>query len=203
MKTVAAFDFDGTITSRDTLGAFIRFSFGNRRFLLGLLRCMSFLVAYKCRLYPNWKAKQRLFGCFFSGMALGEFDLLCRAFYRARGNDLIRPAARECVNGHLRQGHDVVIVSASMDNWVLPFAESLGIKHVAGTQVEVASDGRLTGRFATPNCYGAEKVRRLLCLFPDRESYRLVAYGDSSGDRELLAYADEAYYKPFRSKKLS
>ena len=60
-------------------------------------------------------------------------------------------------------------------------------------------DGRLTGRFLTPNCYGAEKVNRIRQLLPDRQHYYLVAYGDSRGDRELLAEADEAYYKPFRN----
>ena len=58
--------------------------------------------------------------------------------------------------------------------------------------------GRITGRLATANCNGAEKPRRILALFPHREDYRLVAFGDSRGDREMLAMADEAHYKPFR-----
>ena len=68
---------------------------------------------------------------------------------------------------------------------------------MVATEPEIRN-GRLTGRFATPNCKGAEKVRRILGLFPDRESYRLTAFGDSRGDREMLAMADEAHYKPFR-----
>jgi len=63
---------------------------------------------------------------------------------------------------------------------------------VLGTQIEVI-DGRLTGRFLTPNCYGQEKVRRILTLHPDRSAYHLTAYGDSRGDREMLAFADEAH----------
>lgn len=72
---------------------------------------------------------------------------------------------------------------------------------VIGTKIEV-TDGRLTGRFLTPNCYGAEKVRRLQEACPrlatERGNYNVVAYGDSRGDREMLEFADEAYYKPFR-----
>lgn len=68
---------------------------------------------------------------------------------------------------------------------------------VIGTQVEVRN-GRLTGRFLTKNCYGQEKVNRILDYLPDRKTYRLIAYGDSRGDQELLAFADEAHYKPFR-----
>ena len=68
---------------------------------------------------------------------------------------------------------------------------------VLGTQVEV-ENGRLTGRFLTKNCYGQEKVNRMLVLYPNRSEYKLIAFGDSRGDKEMLAFADEAYYKPFR-----
>ena len=88
----------------------------------------------------------------------------------------------------------MVIISASIDNWVQPFFPSV---KVLGTQVEV-KDGCLTGRFLTKNCYGQEKVNRLLAVCPDRETYHLTAYGDSRGDKELLAFADVAHYKPFR-----
>ena len=68
---------------------------------------------------------------------------------------------------------------------------------IVGTRIEV-ENGMVTGRFLTPNCYGEEKVRRLLEVLPDRRLYHLTAYGDSRGDRALLAYADEAHFKPFR-----
>jgi phosphoserine phosphatase len=66
-----------------------------------------------------------------------------------------------------------------------------------GTQIEI-KDGLLTGRFLTKNCYGQEKANRILALYPNRSEYHLTAYGDSRGDKELLAFADESHYKPFR-----
>jgi phosphoserine phosphatase len=68
---------------------------------------------------------------------------------------------------------------------------------VLGTQIEVI-DGKLTGRFLSKNCYGQEKVNRILSLYPNRQDYHLTAYGDSRGDKEMLAFADESYFKPFR-----
>ena len=59
-------------------------------------------------------------------------------------------------------------------------------------------EGVLTGRFLTKNCYGEEKVTRLLQLFPERTQYWLTAYGDSRGDFELLDFANESYYRPFK-----
>ena len=106
----------------------------------------------------------------------------------------------------------VFIVSASIDNWVRPFFDIRNLKgvQVLGTQIEV-EDGKLTGRFKSNNCYGAEKVCRITealsasrtadtgdRTFPDRSLYEIEAYGDSRGDKEMLAFADKGHFKPFR-----
>ena len=195
MFKVFAFDFDGTLTTRDTLIAFIRYACGTPRFLLGFLLHAPLLVLMKLRLYSNGKAKQRLFSWFFRGMPLETFDTLCQSFALSHRH-LLRPETVRLLQQALSEGAEVLIVSASIDNWVQPFFSSFHLQpstlHLLCTQIEVI-DGRLTGRFLTPNCYGQEKVRRILALYPDRSSYHLTAYGDSRGDRELLAFADEAH----------
>ncbi|MBQ3744674.1 MAG: haloacid dehalogenase-like hydrolase [Prevotella sp.] len=188
MKQLFAFDFDGTLTTRDTLIAFIRYACGTPRFLLGFLLHAPLLVLMKLRLYSNGKAKQRLFSWFFRGMPIETFDALCQSFASTHRH-LLRPETVCLLQQALSEGAKVLVVSASIDNWVQPFFPTVT---VLGTQIEVI-DGRLTGRFLTPNCYGQEKVRRILALYPDRSSYHLTAYGDSRGDRELLAFADEAH----------
>ena len=188
MRKVYAFDFDGTLTTRDTLIAFIRYACGTPRFLFGFLLHAPLLVLMKLRLYSNGKAKQRVFSWFFKGMPIETFDTLCQDFARTHRH-LLRPDTVRVLEQALAEGAEVLIVSASIDNWVQPFFPSVT---VLGTQVEVI-DGCLTGRFLTPNCYGQEKVRRILAIHPDRSSYHLTAYGDSRGDRELLAFADEAH----------
>jgi len=193
MKEIVAFDFDGTLTTRDTLLCVIRYAVGTGAFFRGFLLHAPLLVLMKLRLYPNDKAKQRVFSYFFKGMTLSEFDALCRRF-AADSRHLLRRQGVEAVNEARCRGAKVLIVSASIDNWVQPFFPDV---RVLGTQVEV-KDGRLTGRFLSRNCYGREKVERILALYPQRDTYLLTAYGDSRGDRELLAFADEAHYKPFR-----
>lgn len=193
MKQICAFDFDGTLTNRDTLIAFIRYARGSRALLWGLLRHVHLLLLMKLRLYPNGQAKQRVFAYFFRGMTLEAFNRLCREF-AATHRHLLRPEGTRTVQRARAEGAEVLIVSASIDNWVQPFFPDVT---VLGTQIEV-QDGRLTGRFLTPNCYGQEKVNRLLAAYPDRTNYHLSAYGDSRGDRQLLAFADESHYKPFR-----
>ena len=190
---IVAFDFDGTLTTRDTLLEFIRYAHGTRAMVLGFLRYAPLLVLMKLRLYPNYKAKQRVFSYFFRSMPLSHFDTLCQRF-AADSRHLLRPQGVRTLEEAQANGADVLIVSASIDNWVQPFFPSV---RVLGTQVETDADGLLTGRFLTKNCYGQEKVNRILALYPHRTDYHLTAYGDSRGDRELLAFADKAYYKKF------
>ena len=203
MKKIVASDFDGTLTTKDTLLAFIRYACGTKAFLWGFLLHAPLLVLMKLGLYPNWKAKQKVFAHFFEGMRIEEFDGLCQDFARD-SRHLLRQQGVQALQQAQADGAEVLIVSASIDNWVQPFFEGVksqetgdGSIRVVGTQVEV-KDGRLTGRFLTKNCYGQEKVNRILALYPNRQDYHLTAYGDSRGDSELLAFADKSYYKPFR-----
>lgn len=193
MRTVIATDFDGTLTRRDTLIEFIRFAKGDVVFFFGFLLFSPLIVLMKLHLYPNWKTKQKVFSFFFRGTSIEEFNRLGKEF-ADHSQHLLRWGGLELIEKAKAEGADIVVISASIDNWVQPFFPEL---LVLGTQVEV-KDGLLTGRFSTKNCYGQEKVNRLLSVFPDRENYRLVAYGDSSGDRKLLDFADEQHYKPFQ-----
>lgn len=205
-KKVYLFDFDGTLTSADTLLEFIRYACGRRRFFIGFALFSPLLVLMKLHLYPNYRAKQRLFAWYFKGMSIDNFDLVCRCFAH-HNQRLMRLKALDKLREIFHNNETLCVVSASIDNWVRPFFDNISKAsrsdfRVIGTEVEVDTDGVLTGRFRTPNCYGAEKVRRVLEAMPqlksNRDDFWVVACGDSRGDKELLEFADEAHFKPFR-----
>lgn len=205
-KKVYLFDFDGTLTSADTLLEFIRYACGRRRFFIGFALFSPLLVLMKLHLYPNYRAKQRLFAWYFKGMLIDNFDLVCRRFAH-HNQRLMRQKALDRLREIFHNNDTLCVVSASIDNWVRPFFDNISKAsrsdfRVIGTEVEVDTDGVLTGRFRTHNCYGAEKVRRVLEAMPqlksNRDDFWVVACGDSRGDKELLEFADEAHFKPFR-----
>lgn len=197
-QKVYAFDFDGTITKRDTFVEFLRFTAGTRRTAWAFLLFSPILILMKLRLYPNWKAKQQMFSWFFRGMEIEDFNNHCREFAVAN-RKLLRRKIVDALEEALHAGVKVIIVSASIENWVKPFFSRYGDKVlVSCTRIDVR-DGKITGKFLTKNCYGKEKVKRIDRAFPHRGTYELTAFGDSSGDKAMLDYAD---VKVWRGKNI-
>ncbi len=185
-RFVAAFDFDGTITRGDTLVPFLRRVARQRGVRGAFLTAAPALVAGDPRDAYKAAVLARVLG--------GLPEATLRSEARAYGAALpaqFRPSAVERIRWHQDQGHEVVIVSASLRAYLDPVAEHLGVDGVCAVELEVGEDGRLTGRMVGPNCRGAEKVNRLTAWLGDVPAARLWAYGNSSGDRELLAAAQE------------
>ena len=188
-RCIAVFDLDGTLTTKDTLLEFIKFVCGVPRFYWGFLLFCPILILMKLHLFPNWKAKQMFFSHFFKGWEYNDFKAKGQLF----ANEIEKMENRkmlEKLNDHLNHSDVVYVISASIFEWVQPWCEKIGLSRVLATQIEVDANGIISGRFATKNCYGKEKVRRLLEVEPERRSYILYAYGDSRGDKEMIAFSD-------------
>lgn len=196
MVTISAFDFDGTVTNRNTMPLFMRHIMGKWRFYRHFIVMAPSLALALTGLAPRDRIKER-----FVGKAIAHIPQRQMATYTSsftgKYAHIIRPAAMEAINLALDMGHRVVIISASLDIWVKPFFTDPRIVVVA-TQAEVVN-GIFTGRFSTPNCRGSEKVDRLRKLIPQCQWHQLIAYGDSDGDKPLLQIADIAHFRPFRS----
>ncbi len=193
MRQIAAFDFDGTLTKGDTFIPFIKFSLGRFRLYLALFKNIPWLMLYAMRLYPNWKAKRRLFTTCFAGWNIKEFQSKALLFAQ-KNRSLLRANTEEVLISFLNAGVKVYIITASMETWVKPFFSNYPSITYLSTLPEVKGEV-LTGSFASPNCYGKEKVRRLLAIEPQRESYFLFVFGDSQGDKDLLALSDKGFYR--------
>jgi len=195
MREIAFFDFDGTITSGDSLIKFIRFAVGNTRFIWGMILRSPMLTAYKLKLIPNYKAKQYMLSYFFKGMCEEKFMQVANEYSLKHIDTIVRPKAMEKVKWHKDQGHTVVVVSASIECWLKPWCDKNNIDLIA-THLEI-ENGKLTGKFVTKNCYGIEKVNRIKERYNLAEYSVIYAYGDSSGDKEMLSIANKPHYKYF------
>lgn len=187
------FDMDGTLTRGDTFTGFMRHALGTRGLLGVLLRSAGAILLWKLGCRSNVYAKKRMWAEAFRGMPIARYREACSSY----ADKIERMARREIVERleeELERGARVIIVSASMEDWISPWARRHGVTDVVATRVENCPQGMLTGGFATPNCEKTEKVRRLLHYLPsleaERARFHVEAYGDSAGDAEMLEFAD-------------
>jgi phosphatidylglycerophosphatase C len=187
-RTFAAFDFDGTITRRDTLVPFL-VTVAGRAAVLGALGRESVPLALAAAGRGDRDlAKERVLTRVLAGRPHADVEAAGRTFATELTRSAITTEARARITSHQRDGHEVVIVSASLDVYLGEVARTLGIQHVLCTSLETDARGYCTGRLLGANCRGPEKASRLRALFGTDE-VELWAYGNSHGDDEMLALA--------------
>lgn len=194
---VAAFDFDGTLTYRDTLLPFLLHAAGWTGFARHAFALTPTLAAYGLGVIRNDVAKQRVLSQFFSGIHIDTLRDMATEFAEHQLPRLIRPEAVRRFEWHKQQGHRCIVISASLELYVGHWAQMTGFDDVLATQLETLPDGNISGNLLGGNCFGIEKINRLDALLGARSNYTLYAYGDSRGDKELLSSADFAYYRKF------
>ena len=196
VSKIAFFDFDGTITYKDTLLEFIKFAKGDIAFWSGFLLYSPFIVSYKLGIISNQVAKEKILRHFFSNTSSEEFDSLCREFSEKKIPGLIREKAIREIYKLKEEGAEVVIVSASAENWVAKWSNAHGLSCIA-TRME-CNNNFISGRISGKNCYGEEKVDRIKKEFDLSRYNKIYCYGDTEGDRPMLELGDVQFFKPFR-----
>ncbi len=189
------FDFDGTITRDDSLLEFVAYVVGFKKFFRGILVLSPILVAYKLGLASNNFTRRKLLGYFFSGMSADKFDKICKKYSTTHIEDILKQSAMDKIASYKAAGDRVVIVTASLEDWLRPWCDAQGLE-LLGTKIR-RKGGIITGEIEGQNCYGAQKVARVRAAYDVSAFDRVIAYGDSRGDREMLEFADEAHYKAF------
>ncbi len=195
MNNLVLFDFDGTITNKDSLKKFLIYYYGGFKVLIGLLALSPVLILYVLKIISNNKAKQILLQWFFNREPLDVFNNKCRIFARHFIPKILRHEALEQIQYHKNNKETIVVVTASAENWVKPWCDEMNLLCI-GTKLEV-KDNKLTGLYLGKNCYGPEKENRIKKQFNLSTFDKIIAYGDSSGDREMFALADQYYFKNF------
>src|SRR5262245_7958498 len=146
MKRLVLLDFDGTLTRKDTLLEFIRYYRGDLRYFAGMILLSPLLIALKLKLMANDRVKQNVLTYFFKGEPSEKFNERCRAFASAVIPRLVRSSAHELLNRERNGGAEIVVVSASPENWVKPWCDANAIACLA-TRLEIV-DRQISGKIS-------------------------------------------------------
>jgi phosphatidylglycerophosphatase C len=197
VSKIAFFDFDGTITTKDTMLELVKFHAGKKAYYQGMIKLLPSLIAMKLHVISNQEGKEKLLQNFFKGLPINDFKHICDNFISNRLPQLIRPEAIKMIKKLQSENVQVVVVSASADNWVKPWCDNLGITFL-GSCLEV-KDNLVTGKLNGLNCNHLQKVIRIKEQYKLSDFSEIYCYGDTKGDKPMLELATQSFYKPFRT----
>ncbi|HMT02514.1 MAG TPA: HAD-IB family hydrolase [Burkholderiales bacterium] len=195
-KVVAYFDFDGTITTHDTLVPFLIYVVGWKKFLIKLPIVGFIALMYILKIITNEQAKQKTLIILIKGYSKNFIDAKAKEFAKFKLDKLIKPDIYYKIEYHLEHGHSIILISANLAIYLKYWAQKHKLNGVIATEIEFIDD-KCTGKLATRNCYGKQKVLRLKEFLEENQDFNLsysYGYGNSKGDYELLNYVNEAYW---------
>jgi len=195
MKRLFLYDFDGTITTKDSLFDFLKFSTNSFKYYLGFCAFVPLFLGAKLKLFQKGNVKRRFISFFLKGKSEHELTKISEAYLQhIIKRPMFREAALNSIRKHKIEG-DIYLVSASLDIWLTPIAKWLDVGLIC-TKADYSND-TFNGQFSTPNCNYHEKVIRVVDEIKMDEYQWTVYHGDSSGDLAMKDLVDEYHHQLF------
>lgn len=194
MKKLYCFDFDGTLTKEDTMFSFLKF-YDRKKFHLSFIKHLPLFLMLKLGLSNAEQVKKSFIASILKGESEEKIQQKAMLFFEKSYPNILRENALHFIQNIDHSKTECYLVTASLDIWIKPFAEKWGMNLVS-TQAKF-ENGIYTGKFLTKNCNGAEKVSRIKKAIENQKFDKIIAFGDTSGDKEMLAWADEGHYRFF------
>jgi len=189
MKKLALFDFDGTLTMKDSLNEFLKYAVGIKTYFYKLVCFLPIFIGYKLGIISNDKAKQKLLILFFKDWDEKKFKKIAFDFSKERLELILNYEVYNKFLNMKKNGYRVIVISASLECW-LKFWCDLHDVELLSTKLKF-ENSKVTGEFLTPNCYGKEKVNRLKNYLNIDEYDEIISFGDSKADKYIFDISDK------------
>jgi phosphatidylglycerophosphatase C len=190
---LALFDFDGTLTTREMLPAFVYSAVPPARLRIGKLLLAPWIAGYKLGWVSGISIREKIARIGFRGMSEADYLAAGDRFAREALPSVLRPEAMERVVWHQDRGDTVVVVSGAFDVYLLHWCRAHGLELIC-SKLEVL-DGVLTGRYDGAQCVREEKPRRVRERYAVENFDTVYAYGDTPEDFALLEIAEHRWYR--------
>lgn len=187
------FDFDGTLTTKDSLLAFFKFTHGKLHFWWNMLVSLPIILIWKLGLINAENGKNLIFNIFYKGWSEAKLAETGKAFVKERIPEILFDGAIDLVKSYQKDNNKIALVSASIDVYLKPFCQQYHIKCIC-TELTF-ENGIYKGKLATKNCNKTEKVKRVAAVYQKSDFEKVVAYGNSSGDKAMMDWADESHFR--------
>ncbi|MCB9207167.1 MAG: HAD-IB family hydrolase [Ignavibacteriales bacterium] len=195
-KVLALFDFDGTITQKDSLFHFLKYSVGPIKYYKNIFILIPVFLKLIFQIISNSDAKEKVIAYFFKDLTQQNFKEIADSYSETQINKIIKNSASQKIKWHKSQNHRIIIVSASVECYLQKWCEKKELELI-GTKLEFINN-KLSGKFLTSNCNGEEKVSRIKEKINLSEYNEIYAYGNSKGDLPMLELANKKFFNNFK-----
>jgi len=195
-QTIAIFDFDGTITSKDSFLEFIKFTEGHFNFYVFIFTHFHFIILFYLKIISNQRLKEIFFSQFYKGKTKQELQKKGEVFSKKVIPKICYSEALEIIEMHKTLGHKVYLLTASSEIWLSSWCEKNKIELI-GTKFQLIEDV-YTGRIDGKNCYGEEKWNRIKEIA--NNSIKSYGYGDSKSDLYFIEKLSFRFLFPLNKK---
>lgn len=192
---LALFDFDGTISNKDSFVAFMKFTHGTPVFVFRMAMGFLTFFGWKIGLVKSHYTKVKALRSFYKGWTEERMTEARKSFTESIIPNILFAKAIERIKWHQAEGHRVIVVTASCDAWLGDWTKQMGLE-ILCTEMEL-KNGVYTGELSKPNCRGTEKVNRVKQHLNIENYSEIYAYGNDHGDNQLLAMADHPHFREF------
>ncbi|UMQ41472.1 haloacid dehalogenase-like hydrolase [Chryseobacterium sp. Y16C] len=194
MKKLYCFDFDGTLTYKDTMFMYLKF-YNPAKYHMQFLKHVPLFILLKLRLVQTEKVKKSFIGSILKGQSQEKIEKKSKQFFEHHYPKIVRENALDFINNIDRNNTQSLLVTASLDIWAKPFADAFQMQLIS-TRAEF-KNGIFTGNFIGKNCNGQEKLERIKEEIDHKKYDKIIAFGDTSGDKPMLKWANEGHYQFF------
>ena len=175
MKTVF-FDFDCTLTTKDTIRPFIHHITPPSHFHKIVLLYLA-LIVFRLKLANDDLFKKIILILFFKNKNTSEVENLVDSFIHEKLPELLNRKVLLRLTEHVQSGDKVYIASANFDFLIKRVGKLWGVADVFATESELVND-RYTGNLIGASCKGEKKVKRLGKKFGKEKLQGAIAYLD-------------------------
>ena len=191
----AFFDFDETLLDTESSRLGFKYLWERRLVSIGFIaKVMAANYFYK----RHWMSDEKMAAImlkFYHNKRLEEFQQGAAAFYQEHLKPRLAPNILQRVEHHHREGHVLILISGSIRYLLEPVAEDLGFDHLLCTDLDVGSDGLLTGKAKGPLCLDSTKriLAEKLAGEANIDLSSSYAYGNHQSDLPLLELVGYPY----------
>ncbi|MES2761460.1 MAG: HAD-IB family phosphatase [Bacteroidota bacterium] len=193
VKTLVLFDFDGTITKKDTFPLFFKYSFGNFKYAFGFFIHIPMYILHKVKIISAKRFKISILSLFLKHKKREWIEDSGERFISfLHADKIIKTDLIDKILFYKNEQYTIYIVSASLDIWIKPFCQKYGINYIC-TEIKY-SDDIFLGELNTNNCNYEEKKKRVSQNINISDFDKIIVYGDSNGDKKMMELATEQHW---------